>query len=43
MKIIPMAQIHANLNSNKKMKHLDILKMYQLNLYKMLSMFQVKF
>ena len=38
-----MAQIHANLNSNEKMKHLHILKMYQLNLYKMLSMFQVKF
>ena len=38
-----MAQIHAHLNSNEKMKHLDILNMYQLNLYNMLSMFQVKF
>ena len=43
IKIIPMANIHANLNSDEKMKHLDILNIYKLNLYQILNiMFQVK-
>ena len=38
-----MANIHANLNSDEKMKHLDILNIYKLNLYQILNiMFQVK-
>ena len=38
-----MADIHANLNSDEKMKHLDILNIYKLNLYQILNvMFQVK-
>ena len=41
--IIPMADIHRNLNSYEKMKHLDILNIYKLNLYKILNiMFRVK-
>ena len=43
IKIIPMAYIHANLNSDEKMKHLDILNIYKLNLYQILNiMFRVK-
>ena len=43
IKIIPMADIYANLNSDEKMKHLDILNIYKLNLYQILNiMFQVK-
>ena len=43
IKTIPMADIHANLNSDEKMKHLDILNIYKLNLYQILNiMFQVK-
>ena len=34
-----MADIHANLNSDEKMKHLDILNIYKLNLYQILNMF----
>ena len=38
-----MADIHANLNSDEKMKHLDILNIYELNLYQILNMmFRVK-
>ena len=38
-----MADIHANLNSDEKMKHLDILNIYKLNLYQILNiMFRVK-
>ena len=36
-KIIPMADIHANLNYHEKMKHLDILNIYKLNLYQILN------
>ena len=32
-----MADIHANLNSDEKMKHLDILNIYKLNLYQILN------
>ena len=32
-----MADIHANLNSDKKMQHLDILDIYKLNLYQILN------
>ena len=43
IKIIPMADIHANLNSDEKMKHLHILKIYKLNLYQILNiMFRAK-
>ena len=43
IKIIPMADIHANLNSYEKMKHLDIQNIYKLNLYQILNiMYQVK-
>ena len=43
IKIIPMAEIHANLNSDEKMKHLDILNIYKLNLYQILNIiFRVK-
>ena len=35
IKIIPMADIHANLNSDEKMK--DILNIYKLNLYQILN------
>ena len=38
-----MADVHRNLNSYEKMKHLDILNIYKLNLYKILNiMFRVK-
>ena len=37
IKRIPMADIHANLNSDEKMKHLDILNIHKLNLYQILS------
>ena len=37
IKLIPMADIHANLNSDEKMKHLDILNIYKLNLYQILN------
>ena len=38
-----MAGIHANLNSDEKMKHLDILNIYKLNLYQILNIiFRVK-
>ena len=43
IKIIPMADIYVNLNSDEKMKHLDILNIYKLNLYHILNiMFRVK-
>ena len=42
IKTIPMADIHANLNSDEKMKHLDILNIYKLNLYQILNIFRVK-
>ena len=43
IKIIPMADIHANLNSDEKMKHLDILNIYKINNYQILNiMFRVK-
>ena len=43
IKIIPMADIHTNLNPDQKMKHLDILNIYKLNLYQVLNiMFRVK-
>ena len=43
IKIIPMTDIHGNLNSDEKMKHLDILNVYKLNLYQILNMiFRVK-
>ena len=43
IKIIPMTDIHRNLNSHEKMKHLDILNIYKLNLYQILNiMFRVK-
>ena len=38
IKIIPMADIHANLNSDEKMKHLDIINVYKLNLYQILNL-----
>ena len=37
IKIIPMADIHTNLNSDEKMKRLDILSIDKLNLYQMLN------
>ena len=38
-----MADIHANLNSDEKIKHLDVLNIYKLNLYQILNiMFRVK-
>ena len=37
IKIIQMAGIHPNLNSDEKIKHLDILNIYKLNLYQILS------
>ena len=42
IKIKPMADIHANLNSDDKIKHLDIPNIYKLNLYQILNMFSVK-
>ena len=43
MKKIQMAAIHAHLNSDEKMKHLDILNIYKRNLYQILNiMFRVK-
>ena len=43
IKIIPMADIHVNLNSDEKMKHLDILNIYKLNLHQILNiMFWIK-
>ena len=39
IKLIPMADIHANLNSDEKMKHLDIINSI-FTKYK--NMFQVK-
>ena len=43
IKITPKAAIHGNLNPDEKMKHLDILNIYKLNLYQILNiMFQVK-
>ena len=42
-KIIPMSDIHTNLNSDEKMKHLGILNIYKLTLYQILNiMFRVK-
>ena len=37
LKIIPMADIHANSNSDEKMKHLDILNISKLNLYQIIN------
>ena len=37
IKIIPVADIHANLNSDEKMKRFDILNIYKLNLYQILN------
>ena len=38
-----MAAIHAHLNSDEKIKHLDILNIYKHNLYQILNiMFRVK-
>ena len=37
IKIIPMLDIHANLNCDEKMKHLDILNIYKRNLYQILN------
>ena len=37
IKIIAMANIHADLSSDEKMKHLDILNIYKLNLYQILN------
>ena len=42
IKIIPMTDIHTNLNPDEKMKHLDMLNIYKLNLYQILNMFPVK-
>ena len=43
IKIIPMAEMHANLNSDEKTKHLGILDIYKLNLYQILNiMFRAK-
>ena len=43
IKMIPMAGINAFLNSDEKMKHLDILNIYKLNLYQILNiMFQAR-
>ena len=43
IKIIQIADIHEHLNSDEKMKHLDILNIYKLNFYLVLNiMFQVK-
>ena len=43
IKIIPMVHIHANLNFDEKMKYLDIVNIYKLNLYQLLNiMFRVK-
>ena len=43
IKTIPMADIQTNLNSDEKMKHLDILNIYKLNRYQILNtMFRVK-
>ena len=43
IKIVPMGDFHGNLNSVKKMKHLDILNIYKLNLHQILNiMFSVK-
>ena len=39
IKIKPMADIHANLNSDEKIKYLDIPNIYKLNLYQTLNMF----
>ena len=38
-----MADIHRNRNSDEKMKHLDLLNIYKLNLYQILNkVFRVK-
>ena len=37
LKIISMANIHGNLNSDEKKKHLDILNIYKLNLYQIVN------
>ena len=43
MKIILMAYIHENLNPDEKIKHLDVLDIYKLNIYQILNiMFRVK-
>ena len=43
IKIIPMAEIYGNLNADEKMKYLDIVNIYKLNLYQLLNiMFRVK-
>ena len=43
IKIIPMAEIHENLSSDEKIKHLNILNIYKFNLYQILNiMFSVK-
>ena len=33
IKLIPMAEIYGNLNADEKMKYLDIVNIYKLNLY----------
>ena len=42
IKIITMADLHTNLNSDEKTKHLDILNIYKLNLYQILNMFRAR-
>ena len=43
IKTISIADSHGNLDSDEKMKHLDILNIYKLNLYQILNMmFRVK-
>ena len=43
LKIIQMTDKHAHLNSDKNMKHLDILNICNLNVYQILNtMFRVK-
>ena len=37
IKIISIADSHGNLHSDEKMKHLDILNIYKLNLYQILN------
>ena len=36
-----MADIHANLNSDEKMRHLDILNIYKLNLCQIINIYDV--
>ena len=37
LKIIPMADINANLNSDEKMNYFDIVNIYKLNLCQILN------